>query len=127
MIDPHTKTMAQEMYRQLPSTLKDFNFPIEQSKIPLPQYDSTGLFKSYLQPRNGFKSLVSHSGSTTMASTAQVTSKHKTFKDFEHLQLLNQTKYKDPVLETFLEKAKEVEQIAGSPPKLTNPKQSEPK
>ena len=28
---------------------------------------------------------------------------------------MNQTKYKDPVLETFLEKAKEVEQHAGRP------------
>ena len=40
-----------------------------------------------------------------------------TFKDFEYLKFMNTTSLKDPVLEEFLEKAKEMEQAAG--PALT--------
>lgn len=39
-----------------------------------------------------------------------------TFKDFEYLKFMNTTSLKDPVLEEFLEKAKEMEQAAGPAP-----------
>lgn len=38
-------------------------------------------------------------------------------KDFEHLKMMNHISLKDPVLETFMERAREMEQHAGSPPR----------
>lgn len=36
-------------------------------------------------------------------------------KDFESLKMKNHTQYQDPILESFLEKAREMEEAAGSP------------
>lgn len=42
------------------------------------------------------------------------TKKHS-MKDFDNLKMMNHTQYQDPILESFLEKAREMEEAAGSP------------
>lgn len=73
-------------------------------EIPMPQFDKDGLFKSHFKPFNRFQSIQKSSATSRESST---------IKDFERLKILNTTQFKDPVLEKFLERAKEMETHAG--------------
>lgn len=107
---------AQLIMQQIPQNLKHTLFE-NKCTIPLPMYDAEGMFKSYIQPRNGFSKFSTGGELSSRSTKIESVSLHnqnqesdkKTFKDFEHLQMINHISLKDPVLESFLEKAKEME------------------
>lgn len=96
----------------------------DQCNLPLPQFDNSGMFKSYLQPQTDIKSLVNQQ-STTCTTNTYFSSNNldshplkqpgstSTTKDFEYLKMMNTTSLKDPILQEFLEKAQQMEQVAG--------------
>ena len=98
-----------DMIKFLPRELKP-SFMENECKIPLPVYDYDGVFKYYLQQKNAYKYYRQSDYNPKRVSPFSIPNGDlRTFKDFENLQMINHISLKDPILETFLEKAKEME------------------
>ena len=98
---------ALQVIKNLPENLKQM-LTEEDAKLPMPQYDADGLFKTNHQSsanRNPFKlkNLPTYDEQGPAAPSC----------DFERLQMLNHTQLNDPVLDSFLKHAKEMDQHAG--------------
>lgn len=87
------KSLVSEVKLNMPSSLLNENY-----MLPMPIYDSDGVFKSYLHTHSNF----SHTRNSRQVLT------------FDYNKLMNQS-ITDSVFETFVQKAKDMEQAAGNP------------
>jgi len=74
---------AKHALQQMPESLRQSMFQ-NKCQIPLPQYDTEGIFKSYINPRNGgFKEHIERSTSPPNMEEKTQIKKYQTVKDFE--------------------------------------------